>query len=309
MKKQKGVALLLVLTMLSILVGIASNYVLTVSRETESIDITNNRTQARYSALSGIQYAQFAMQDNDEALRWSTNGKIFTIKLAGDKISVQILPESGRIDINRSNTKLLTLLFEYTGLDTKAAEHLANNVQHWRNPADLQIGDSVFDSDYQTSGKTPPPHRNFYAIEEIAQVSGMTLDIYSKIKPLITIFGSKRINALSASDETLKLLKISDNDITVLRSALTNYYNDNIPIPTEILQLSPFLIFREQDLYYRVLSYAVADNQTSEAVYAIIKNNQNRNGSFQTMQQELLSGKERQQLITKINTEKAQQQE
>lgn len=307
MKKQRGVALILVLTMLSVLIGISANYILSVSRETESIDLINNRTQARYSAFAGIQYAQFAMQDPNKEIRWTTDGKLFTTELAGGVIYVQITPESGRIDINRASPELLALLFEYAGVTSEQAQQLVDNVRHWRNSKDLQVGQSVFDADYEAAGEALPAHREFYAIEEITQVLGVNLSIYSKIKSLITVFGNSRVNLLSAADETLKVLLLTDEDIMTIHNAREDYYDNETQIPSTLLQLSPFLTFRMRDNYYRVLSYAVAENGTSESVFSIIKNRRNSQGMLQEMQRGLLSDKERTTFIQRIK--QAQQED
>lgn len=308
MRKQRGVALILVLTMLSVLIGISANYMLSISRETESIDIVNHRTQARYSAFAGIQYAQFAMQDSDKEIRWTTNGKLFTTELAGGIIYIQITPESGRIDINRATPELLALLFEYAGAAPEQAIYLADNVAHWRNREDIQVGQSAFDADYEAAGKALPAHRQFYAIEEITQVLGVNLSIYSKIKTLITVFGDGRVNLLSAADETLKALQLTDDDIIAVHNARETYYNDETAVPSNLLQLSPFLTFRMRGNYYRILSYAEAENGSSEAVFSVIKSRRNRQGAFDEMQRGLLSGKEREQFIARIKQEKTQQE-
>lgn len=309
MNRQRGVALILVLTMLTVLIGIASNYILSVSRETESIDIINHRTQARYSAFAGIQYAQFAMQESDKELRWTTDGKLFTTSLAGGTIYVQITPESGRIDINTSTTELLAQLFEYAGAEPQQAQKLADNVAHWRRREDIQVGESAFDADYEFAGKPLPAHRPFYAIEEMTQVLGVNLAIYSKIKALITIFGDGRVNILSASDATLKALQLTDEDITAVHNAREAYYNDGTAIPPALLQLNTFLAFRKRGNYYRVLSYAEAENGSSEAVYSVIKSRRNRQGAFDEMQRGLLGGEERDAFIRRINQEKQAQLE
>lgn len=307
MRRQRGVALILVLTMLSILIGISANYMLSISRETESIDIVNSRTQARYSAFAGVQYAQFAMQDGDKALRWTTDGRLFSTEFAGGVVYLRILPASGRIDINRAGVQLLTLLFEYAGFSEEQAEQVAANVVHWRGQSGALVAGAVSDEDYEDAGLAVPPHRAFYTVEELVQVLGMDLVRYNKIKSLVTVYGSARVNALAASDEVLKMLILSDENIAAIRTAHMNYITDDTPFPKELQVLSPFLTFKIRDNYYRVLSYAVAGNGTSEAVYSLIKSRRDKNGAFQTMQTGLLNAVERAEFIQMIEQEKAQE--
>lgn len=305
MKKQRGIALILVLTLLTVLIGLASNYILSISRETEALDILNNRTQARYSALAGIQYAQFAMQEPDQTKRWLTDGTLYRTTLADSTIYALVKPESGRIDINGANTELLALLFEFAGLSAEQAQQLADNVAHWRQREDIQVGQSVFDIDYESDGRPLPAHRPFYVTEEITQVYGVSLSVYRKIRPLITVFGSNRVNLLSASGAVMQALQLTDEDIAAIRLARQDYQENQTPLPGHLLNLSPFTSFNSRDNYYRVLSYAEADNGSTEAIYAVIKNRRNQQGLFQEMRRDLLSGQERADFLRHIQAMKA----
>lgn len=299
-KQQRGIALIMVLTMLALLMTLAANYVLTVSRDTESIDTLNSRIQARYSALSGIQYGLFAMQDRDKALRWTTDGQLHSVSLAGSQVYVRILPESGRLDINGARPQLLTLLFQYAGLDEIEAAKLKDNVLHWRNGADVGVGDSVLDDDYEAAGLSIPAHRRFYAIEEITQVYGVTPQIYRKIKPLITVYGGNVINGLVAPDAMFILLDLSEGEIEQIHSARAAYYADETAIPAEVRGLSPLMTFTPRAAYFRVMAYAETATGQTEAVYAIIKNQRTDDGSYREMRREMMSGAARRTFIQMV---------
>lgn len=305
--KQRGMALIVVLTMLTVVIGLAANYVLSVSRESQSVDILNVRTQARYSAFSGVQYALFAMQDRDKTIRWKPGGKVYRVELAGGEVFAKIMPESGRMDINAAHPMMLRLLFQYAGLPEVEAEKVMKNVLHWRSRDDVvQGGDSVVDADYEAAGKAKPKHRRFYAIEELAQVYGVTPQMYSRIKPLITVYGSGRVNGLVASDEMLRLLQLDDAKIAAINEARLAYYENEAAIPKTVSGMSPFLRFNVRSAYYRVLSYATTVNGQTEAVYSVIKNRRDRTGTYREMQRGVVSGKERERLIDEVNTARQQ---
>lgn len=298
---QRGIALLVVLSMMSLLVMLAANYVLSVSRDTESIDTLNVRIQARYSAFSGIQYALFAMQDRDKEVRWTTDGKLFSVQLAGGNIHARIMPESGRLDINAARPQLLALLFEYAGADEETALELMNNVMHWRNGEDLAVGNSVSDADYESEGLPLPAHRHFYAIEELATVYGVTAVMYQRIKPLITIYGDNRINGLIADDRLFHVLQLESDAIAQIHAARAAYYADETAIPASVRGLSPFLSFDPHAAYYRVMAYATTATGQTEAVYSVIKNQRGRDGSYREMARGIVSGSARKQLIQAVN--------
>ncbi len=56
--QQRGIVLIAVLSMLTVVISLSAAYVLSVSRDSESLDMLNARIQARYSAYSGIEYGQ-----------------------------------------------------------------------------------------------------------------------------------------------------------------------------------------------------------------------------------------------------------
>lgn len=301
-KSQRGIALLVVLSMMSVLVMLAANYVLTVSRDTESIDTLNSRIQARYSAFSGVQYALYAMQDRDKAIRWTTDGKLFSVTLAGGQVYARIVPESGRLDINAARPPLLRLLFEYAGADEEQAIQLMNNVMHWRNGEDLAIGNSVSDADYEAEDLPIPSHRRFYAIEEFAKVYGVTPAMFQRIKPLITVYGSNRINGLVAENALFNLLQLEPDAIAAINEAREAYYADETPIPAAVRGLSPYLTFNVRAAYYRVMAYATTVDGQTEAVYSVIKNQRGRDGAYREMARGTVTGKARKRLIQRVKT-------
>lgn len=302
--QQRGMALILVLTTMTVLISLAANYVLTVSRDIESIDWLNSRIQARYSALSGIQYALFAMQDGDKDVRWTTDGQLYSVKLAGGEVFARIIPESGRLDINIARPPIMTLLFQYAGLEAEDAAKLMNNVMHWRNGTDTVMGNSVSDADYESDGLPLPAHRRFYTIEELSQVYGVTPQIYQRIKSLITVYGSNTINGLVASDAMLSMLELKNDDIASIHAARDAYYADETPIPSEVRGLSPYLAFDVRAAYYRVMAYGQTANGQTEAVYSIIKNQRSRDGSYREMMRDTVSGKDRQAFIRAVKNAK-----
>lgn len=300
--RQRGIALLVVLSMMSVLVMLSANYVLTVSRDTASIDTLNARIQARYSAFSGVQYALFAMQDRDQEIRWTTDGKLYSVQLAGGQVQARILPESGRLDINAARPQLLSLLFQYAGADEEESVQLMHNVLHWRNGQDMVVGNSVSDEDYEAADLPLPSHRRFYAIEELAKVYGITPSMYRRIKPLITVYGSNRINGLVADDRLFHLLKLKPEAIAAIHEARAAYYSNEIPFPPAVRGLSPFLMFNTSSTYYRVLAYATTASGQTEAVYSVIKNQRGRHGEFREMERGTISGKAREQLIQAVKS-------
>lgn len=299
--RQSGMALIAVLVMLTAVISLAANYVLAISRDGAAIDSLNSRIQARYSAYSGIQYGLFAMQERDQNLRWTTDGKLYSLALAGGQVYVSIVPAAGKIDINSASEELLKLLFIYLEMDDQTALELAANVIHWRGQTPDANANSVADDDYEKAGLSVPPHRRFYSIEEFATVYGISGAVYQRLKSLITVYGSNgRINAWSADDEVLRVLQLDDAQIEQIRTATEQSLSDATPVPGDVLGISPHLDFQTQSTYYKLQAYAKTANGQSEVVFAIIKNRRQKDGSMEEMQRGTVSGKARQEFIQAV---------
>ncbi len=306
--QQRGIVLIAVLSMLTVVISLSAAYVLSVSRDSESLDMLNARIQARYSAYSGIEYGLYAIQDGDKALRWKTEGQMHTVALAGGQVYVTIAPASAKVDINTAQPDLLVILLRYAGLDEETAEQVKDNIVQWRSGSTDAIGNSVSDSDYEAAGLPLPAHRRFYSIEELVRVYGISGAVYQKIKPLITVYGSRRINVWAASDTMLQVLELDEGQIESIRMAIDDYYANETPIPADIMAISPYLDFSRHGSYYRLQAYAETAEGQSEVVYAIIKTRRNRNGSFMIMQRGIVSGKARQAFVRAVAQAKLQEE-
>ncbi|MPV85724.1 type II secretion system minor pseudopilin [Ostreibacterium oceani] len=297
MKKQQGIVLIAVLVAMGVLLSLSANYVLNVNRETEAIDVVSTRVQARYSAYSGVNYAMYAMQDSDAEVRWKPDGRLYQATFSGGEVFVRIVSEAGRVDINQADQGLLTLLFVYAGLEEVDAEQLADNVMHWRGAGDVPVGSSVSDADYLQADLPLPKHRRFLFTEELAQVYGVSPATYRQIKPLITVYGGRKIDAMAAPDAVLAMLGLDEAAIAEVHALREAQHNDEV-IAVESTELfGSYLAFGVRSRHYRVLSYAITPDGQSESVYAVMQARPDRNGAFQILVRGLLDAESKQGLI------------
>ena len=98
--KQSGVALILVLWILSILMLMAGSFSLTMRRESAGIIAIKANTEASIQAQAGIVIAQAMLLNEDETKRWRVDGSIYEIETENAKTRIRILSETGKVDIN-----------------------------------------------------------------------------------------------------------------------------------------------------------------------------------------------------------------
>lgn len=98
--KQKGMALILVLWVLSLLTIMAGGFVLSIRRETAIIAGLKNNAEAQATAESGLAIAELMLQNPDINKRWRADGSIYQIDAENAKLRIRLLSETGKININ-----------------------------------------------------------------------------------------------------------------------------------------------------------------------------------------------------------------
>ena len=204
--EQAGIALILVLWILSLLAIIASSFVF--STRTDTVLTANLVGLARAEALAdaGVQRAIYALlKPSADPARWQGDGRSHLWAYAGETIRITMRSESAKIDLNNANPELLKGLLRNAGVDGEALERLVDALQDWRDADDLRRPNGAEKEDYIAAGKTYiPANANFQTLDELRQVLGMTEAVYRRIADQITIYsGQSGINSSIASREVL----------------------------------------------------------------------------------------------------------
>ena len=234
---ERGIALVLVLWILSLLAIIANSFVF--STRTDTLLTANLVGLARAEALAdaGVQRAIYALlKPSVDPARWQGDGRMHAWEYVGERISITIRNESAKIDINTANPELMKGLLRNAGVvDGHALESLLDAIQDWRDADDLRRPNGAEKEDYIAAGRTYiPANSSFQTLEELRQVLGMTDPVYRRIVGLITVYsGQSGINSSSASREVL--LAIPGVDPAAVDAYITLR---NVP-PGQIIPIFP----------------------------------------------------------------------
>ena len=192
LRKQRGMALLLVLwgcTLLAILLG---GYAMMARTEALQAHYEDNQTRAHYSAPAGLMRAINGLQDPQTTQRWVADGRVYPFAYAGASVAVSIIDESGKIDINSASAPVLEQLFRVGGATAERAHALAQAVMDWRS-----FGLGSEQQQTQTHAYTAagldygPRHGPFASIEELQLVLGMDPLLYRTLAPVLTIWSGR----------------------------------------------------------------------------------------------------------------------
>ena len=207
MRNHKGLALVLVLWMLTLLSVMAGSFALTMRRETAIIAGIKNNAQARAIAEAGIAMAEWMMLNADPELRWNTDGRIYELSYADARIRVRLLSEAGKIDINKADEAQLQALISYIEEDALKQIQIVDAILDWRDEDDLVNNNGAEKNEYQAAGlRYGPANKAFQSIDELQMVLGVDATIFNHLEPLVTVYSNQQLDLQKASREVLQAL-------------------------------------------------------------------------------------------------------
>jgi len=183
-----GIALVVVLWMLALLSVIAGSLVYATRTEVQIAGNLASLAQAEALADAGVARAIMEMQrpKSTDPAQWRADGLPRQWPYREALLTIVILDESGKIDINTATPQLLTSLFQSVG--AADPEALADALKDWRDTDDLRSPKGAEKEDYAAAGKTyGPANAAFESVEELRQVLGMTDDLYQRLERSITV--------------------------------------------------------------------------------------------------------------------------
>ena len=206
---QNGIALIIVLWILTLLTMIASSFIHAMRTEINIVGNTVTRAKLEAAANAGVQRAILEMVKPPQMPdRWNTFGAPQSWSFNGQTMQVIILDESGKIDINIGNEALMRGLFRSQGATEEEAVALMEAILDWRDADSVKRPRGAEQAEYAAAGlSNKPANATFQSIEELRLVFGMTPALYRRLVPLITIFSRQSgINSQIANREVLRAI-------------------------------------------------------------------------------------------------------
>jgi general secretion pathway protein K len=221
MTSQKGLALVLVLWVLSLLTIMAGSFALSMRREASITSGIKTNAQAVAVAESGIALAEMMLLLPDKNKTWRTDGSIYQITGSNAQVRLRLFSESGKIDINKADEKLLKALFEHAPIDneslkiSKADIDPVSAILDWRDKDDLIHLNGAEKKQYIEAGLNySPRNKPLQSLEELQLILGMNEDLMNWLEPLITIYsGQAKANLQLASREVLNVMPNLDEQL------------------------------------------------------------------------------------------------
>jgi len=231
---EKGVALVLVLWVLTLLTIMAGSFTLGMRRETSIIANLRDKAQAIAIAEAGITFAQLNLLTVNKEQRWRASGHIYPVRFNEADIRIKIQSESGKIDINKANEKLLTGMMAQTDADAIQQQSIVNAIIDWRDKDDLIRINGAEKATYEAADLPyQPRNKPFQTTEELRLVFGVTAEIFEQLKTMITVYSKQTMVDLKAAEKKV-LLAATNLDSETIDSYIAERINserNQLPTP------------------------------------------------------------------------------
>jgi general secretion pathway protein K len=207
--RQRGIALVLVLWVVTLLAVIAGSFV--YGARTTALMAGNLVAVAKARALAdaGVHRGLYELvKPPIDAERWQADGREHAFTLDDAEIRLVMRDEAARIDLNTANDTLLKGLLLSAGLDDEQANQLLDAIVDWRDADELSRPQGAERDRYESLGLPYiPANAPFRTVDELQQVLGVTPDVYRKVAGALTVFsGQPGINSTLATRQVLLAL-------------------------------------------------------------------------------------------------------
>jgi general secretion pathway protein K len=169
----------------TVLILVAMAFAGSVQIETRTAIYRKEATQAYALAEGGVQAAILEIayplppdETQDKPRLWKKGQRFVRVPYEHGAALVEIVNETGKVDLNVAGRKQFQRLFEARGLDPARADQLAAAINHWRSPGQPDDSESQDLEDYYRSAGYRPAHQPFGSLEEVLRVRGMSRDIF-----------------------------------------------------------------------------------------------------------------------------------
>jgi len=185
---QHGAALLLVLWLLVLLTALVGSFALSARIEAMLGRGLARDVVAAAAARAGVDVAIWHLHAADPAQRWVADGRAYEWEFGTATVTLRVLDETGKVDVNAADAPLLAALIRAIGVPAARADALAAAIVDWRDADDLSLPQGAERAQYIAAGLPyAPRNAPFETLAELQLVLGMEAGVYARLRPNVTI--------------------------------------------------------------------------------------------------------------------------
>ncbi len=183
---ERGIALVAALWFTVAVAGIASAFSTLAFGEAMRARNLVDAIRARAVLEAGLEQAVYALQAPRERppepelrVDWTFDGALVAIRITG---------ESGRVDLNQADARLVATVMQEAGAPRDVALRIGDAVVDWRDSNDLRQPNGAEARDYRLAGREDgPANAPFRHVAELRDVLGVTPELYARTRELFTV--------------------------------------------------------------------------------------------------------------------------
>jgi len=208
-KCQRGVALVLVVWVATLLLAIAGSFL--YSTRTDAAAMRNSALLARAESIALGAVARALLEVQKPAGLpgvWRRSPLPREWLFEGATVRLTLLDESAKIDLNSANDALLLSLLRSTGMGPDESARVLDAILDWRDADAFRRPNGAEEREYAEAGLSwRPANQPFQTLEEVRLVLGLSPDAYRRIVPMSTVHSRlPGINPHHAPRDVLLLL-------------------------------------------------------------------------------------------------------
>ncbi len=291
MKRHAGVALVIVIWVLSLLTLMAASFALTIRREIAVTMNVRDNSVVEALAESGINVAQKMLLKTDVMEKWWPDGSIYQFKIDTARIRVKILAESGKISLNRADEALLMKVMAQTELDADAQNAIVSAILDWRDADQLVRINGAEKEQYQQAGLSyAPSDRAFVNLEELQRVLGMNDRLYRQLEPLFSVYNTSSVDWQMADKAVLSVLSgLDEQTIMGFLKQRSSHHRQGLPPPSlPAEQGTPSATENRDNEIYQIISQVETDNGLHATVMVLVQKTQMQDKPFRWLKWQAL---------------------
>ncbi len=184
---------MLVLWLIALLTALVGAFALNARIEALQGRVLSGGLEAQEVARAGVEYALVRLADTEPATSWTPDGRRYQWSFAGSQVEIEIVDETGKVDLNQAQGPLLSALMQAVGVERNVADQVSANIVDWRDPDQLtQPSGGAEDPDY-AAAQLPYGAKDaaFETVAEVEQVLGMTPRLFELIEPHLTLYSGR----------------------------------------------------------------------------------------------------------------------
>jgi general secretion pathway protein K len=195
----------------------------------------------------------------------------FLLRRSTGVVRMNVVDESGRIDLNAARPELLEGLYTAVGGTSISAKAFSSRVADWRDQ-DFDVNEQGAETfEYEAEGLAyRPANRPFHSVEELRYLLGLSSADFGRLEPFVTVYsGQAGVDPMTAPETVLRAIPGIGRAAVQLILQARQQGLDRERIVNLVQPGSPFLSTTESSVYRVGVQVQLADGFT-DAVEAVI---------------------------------------